>query len=116
MKASNVWQFLVLPWYLDNAFSSATNNIYSIARDCSALTAANHIHTNDLPVILLQSNLQHYLVAYGYGGVVTPGEDIERKNLYFLVMDNGYTISDHYYKPYWRAYKSCEYYHRVMRN
>ena len=116
VKVFGDWEFILLPWDLDNAFLDATNNIYTVACDCSAITAANHIQSNNLPVMLLQSNLQHYLIAYGYGGIIVPGQDIERKNLYFLIMDNGYTISHNNYKPYWRAYQKQEFYYRVLHN
>ena len=67
--------------------------------------------------MLLMSSLDHYLVAYGYGGVSkTMGGDICRKDIYFLVIDNGYTISKNYYKPYWRRYQKYEYYHCIYLN
>ena len=113
------WQSYILPWRLGNAFSAATNNVYTVAGDCSATTAADNIYHNNLPVLLLVATgcfWDHYLIAYGYGGITTSGHNVERKNLYFLIMDNGHTISKHHYKPYWRAYKSCEFYYRVMRN
>lgn len=116
VKVSGEWQFIMFPWHLDDAFSEVTNGDFTVAGDCTALVAASHIQSNNLPVMLLQSNLKHYLVAYGFGGIITPGNDIERKDLYFLIMDNGTEISKHYYKPYWRAYHKHDYYHRVMHN
>ena len=118
-KTNGNWGGFMLPVRLGTTFYEATNHAYTVGFDCSALTASEHIYNNDLPVVLLVYTdifWDHYLIAYGYGGITTSGHNVERKNLYFLIMDNGYTISKHHYKPYWRAYKSCEYYHQVMRN
>ena len=114
---SGSWQFSLAPWKLDDVFEDATNNVYSVYGDCSASTAANWIHNQDLPVLILYTDLQHYIVAYGYGGISdTYGGDISKSNLYFLVTDNGYEIKHNGYKPFWRHYKVCEYYHRIKQN
>ncbi len=109
------WQGAMPSCNLAEAFSAATNDVYTVAGDCSALTAADNIY-NNLPVLIIRTGRDHYLIAYGYGGITTSGYNVERKNLYFLIMDNGYTISNNNYKPYWRAYRPCEYYHRIMHN
>ncbi len=112
----NSWQFLMLPCKLNSAFIEATDSIFGVSGDNTASFAANWIHDYNLPVILLVRELDHYLVAYGYGGISdTYGGDISRTNLFFLVTDNGYTINDgdRHYKPYWREYRTREYYHCV---
>ena len=106
----------MLPCKLNSAFAEATDSIFGVSRDKTATFAANWIYNYNLPVILLARELDHYLVAYGYGGISdTYGGDISRTNLFFLVTDNGYTINDggRDYKPYWRAYRALEYYHCV---
>ena len=117
VKYAGTWQFFMLPCKLDASLKSATNKEFGVYGDCSALTAADWIHVHNLPVLLLAQELDHYLAAYGYGGTSdTPGGNISRWNLYFLVTDNGYTIDDHAYMPYWRKYRTLEYYHRVYFN
>lgn len=116
IKWQGSWEFPLLPCHLNGTFKHATEGVYGVSGDKTAKYAADWIHDHNLPVMLLQSDLSHYLVAYGYGGISsTPGGDIKKKNLYFLVTDNGYTIRGNYYKPYWRAYHKCEYYHCVQR-
>ncbi len=117
VKSGGVWQFALAPCSLDNALEDATNGELSVYSDCDAITAAGWIHDYNLPVLILYTDLSHYIVAYGYGAITdTYNGDISRKNLYFLVTDNGYEIRNTDYKPHWRHYKACEYYHRVYRN
>lgn len=116
VKTLDGWQSFILPYRLGTTFSNATNNVYTVVEYASALTAAENIYYNNLPVLILWTGLEHYLIAYGYGGITTSGHNIEKKNLYFLITDNGYKISDNDYRPYWRAYRPCEYYHCVIHN
>jgi len=117
IHCSGSWQFALAPWKLDDVFEDATNNVYSVYGDCTALTAADWIKNTDLPFLLLETDLSHYMTVFGYGGTSdTYGGDISRSNLYFLVTDNGYEIKHNGYKPFWRHYKVCEYYHRIKQN
>lgn len=117
IKWNGSWEFALFPWDLDGLLKDVTNGYFGVTCDKTALYAADWIHERNLPVMLLMSSLDHYLVAYGYGGVSkTKGGDISRKDLYFLVTDNGYTIKEHYYKPYWRRYQKYEYYHCIYLN
>lgn len=115
-KTNGNWGGFMLPVRLRTTFYEATNHAYTVGSDCSALTAVDNIYHNNLPVLILWTGLEHFLIAYGYGGITTSSYNVERKNLYFLIMDNGYKISNNYYKPYWRAYQPCEYYYCVMQN
>ena len=117
VKTGNYWSFALAPCRLSNALGIATNNRFGVCDDCSALTAADWINYYNLPVLILYTNLRHYIVAYGYGGISdTYGGPISRSNLYFLVTDNGHATEANGYKPFWRHYKICEYYHRVKNN
>lgn len=114
VKWQGSWEFALLPCRLSWAFAAATNNAYTISNDVTATQATEYIQ-HDLPVMLLFTNWEHYLVAYGYGGISsTAGGPIKKKNLYFLVTDNGYKIGNNSYKPYWRGYEMCEYYYCIV--
>jgi len=115
VKWQGSWEFAMLPCRLSWAFTDATNNVYTVSDDRTATQAAESIQ-HDLPVMLLFTSLDHYLVAYGYGGISsTAGGPIKKKDLYFLVTDNGYKIGNNSYKPYWRGYEMCEYYYCIER-
>ena len=102
---------------LNNAFKAATSDEYGVQFLTTALNAKDWIYTHDLPVIIHVQGLAHYVVAYGFGGISdTYGGNILRKNLYFLVTDNGYEVQDHKNQPYWRRYKHCEYYYAIKSN
>ena len=109
--------YITPPSRLDNALEEATQGLYTVSWDKTARYTAKWIQYHDLPVLILNTGLSHYVVAYGYGAIANNNDidNIKRSNLYFLVTDNGYTISDYHYKPYWRGYKCCEYYHCVER-
>lgn len=115
-KDSDRWQFFMAPWNLGSALSDATDGIFTVLCDCDALDAADWIYLCNLPVLIVERGLEHYIVAYGYGGISDQGEPIPRKNLYFLIMDNGYEIRGFGYKPFWRAYQTGEFYHRVVQS
>ena len=114
-KLGSTWYVGLWPLHLDPALKSVTNNSYGVSGEQTALYTAEWIYNRNLPAMLLFTDLSHYLVAYGYGYTYNDANnpEISRSRLYFLVTDDGYKISEHAYKPYWRKYKKCEYYHCV---
>lgn len=116
VKWNGSWEFALAPCHLNNAFKTATDDAFGVQFLTTSLVAADWIETNNLPVLIHADICAHYVVAYGYGGISeTYGGDIQRKNLYFLVTDNGHEIKSNHYKPFWRRYKPCEYYYGINR-
>ena len=116
VKWNGSWEFALAPCHLNNAFKTATDDAFGVQFLTTSLVAADWIETNNLPVLIHADICAHYVVAYGYGGISeTYGGNIQRKNLYFLVTDNGYEIESNHYKPFWRRYKPCEYYYGINR-
>lgn len=114
IKTKGVWQFMLLPSLLNNAFRDATEDVFGVSADKDAQYAADWILNYNLPTLILERDLSHYLVAYGFGGTTNEwGGEIERENLYFLVTDNSHETGNYNYKPFWRRYQKLEYYHCV---
>jgi hypothetical protein len=117
IKTKGVWQFMLLPSLLNNAFRDATEDVFGVSADKDALYTADWILNYNLPTLILVRDLSHYLVAYGFGGTTNEwGGEIERENLYFLVTDNSHETGNYNYKPFWRRYQKLEYYHCVEWN
>ena len=61
----------------------------SLYGDCTALVAADWIGYHNLPTIILTRELDHYIVAYGYGGISNEqGGEIERKKQCYMRYKN----------------------------
>ncbi len=103
--AQGVWHFPLYHGGLNRGFDTATNGTYHVKFTCKPYDwiIGNHPSSGNIsePVIIAVY-CSHYIVAFGTGATLK--NDGSVKDRYFMVTDNGYTISEHNYHPYMRRY------------
>lgn len=101
MTDNNIQGNPLYQWGINKGLSEVTNDHYRMAFMCIPV---KWIMEKNSPVLIECSpgGIPHYVVAFGASHILNSKGKVKSKFLF--VYDNGTTISEHDYKPYWKKF------------